>query len=457
MDQGSDRSLLIPVRPAEQVDVARDLFPLRLTPFEYYFLLEDRAHYPSVFPVRLECRGTLERAVFDRALSMAHGRHPLLSARIGHRPGRRPIWLPGEPAPIAWSADGGATSTCAEHGRPGVEITIRQERDASILTFVFHHVAVDGMGAFQFISDLFLAYAHLCSGTGGEPRWSVLKTELLRDRDGHQLFNGRVRLVDIARMYRVMLPLLVRRAAVVDPHGQSPDRAAGAAADFLLHTFDEHQTRQIAKAARRLSVRLHDLLLRDYFLTLADWNRGTSEERRPLRVLVPMNMRRKQDYRMPAANVFGYAFLTRSIAACAAPEQLLRGLQTEMSKIKRTRWALYHEAGMRLFSAWPAMLRWSLKRQWPFATAIFTNLNAGFDHVPLPSRDGRRVAGDLAIEAGYGAGPIRPETRVSVAAHRYAGRLSITLRGDSTVLSRAAQQAMLDNYLNRLRETAELH
>jgi hypothetical protein len=169
-----------------------------------------------------------------------------------------------------------------------------------------------------------------------------------------------------------------------------------------------------------------------------------------------MNMRRKQDYRMPAANVFGYAFVTRSMAACGAPEQLLRGLQNEMSKIKRTRWAVYHEAGMRLFSAWPAMLRWSLKRKWPFATAIFTNLNSGFDHVPLPSRDGRRVAGDLVIEAGYGAGPIRPETRVSIAAHRYAGRLSITLRGDSTVLSRAAQQAMLDNYLNRLRETAGL-
>jgi len=66
------------------------------------------------------------------------------------------------------------------------------------------------------------------------------------------------------------------------------------------------------------------------------------------------------------------------------------------------------------------------------------------------------VAGDLTIEAGYGAGPIRPETRVSIAAHRYAGRLSITLRGDSTVLSRAAQQEMLDNYLNRLRETAGL-
>ncbi|HTM52449.1 MAG TPA: hypothetical protein VL175_00385 [Pirellulales bacterium] len=457
MDQGSDRSLLAPVRPPEQVDVARELFPLRLTPFEYYFLLEDRAHYPSVFPVRLECRGTLERGAFDRALRIAHARHPLLSARIGHRPGRRPIWLPGEPTSIAWSADGGVTGSSAAHGRPGVEIRIAQQGDASILTFLFHHVAVDGMGAFQFISDLFLAYAHACSGAEGEPRWSVLRTELLRDRDGHRLFNRRVRLVDITRMYRVMLPLLVQRAAVIDPHGQSPDPGAGAATDFLLHTFDEHESRQISRAARRLSVRLHDLLLRDYFLTLADWNRGTSQERRPLRVLVPMNMRRKQDYRMPAANVFGYAFLTRSMAACGAPEQLLCGLQNEMSKIKRTRWAVYHEAGMRLFSAWPALLRWSLNRKWPFATAIFTNLNAGFDHVPLPCRDGRRVAGDLTIEAGYGAGPIRPETRVSVAAHRYAGRLSITLRGDSTVLSRAAQQEMLDNFLNRLRETAGLH
>ena len=67
----------------------------------------------------------------------------------------------------------------------------------------------------QFISDLFLAYAHLCSGAEGQPAFRLLRTELLRDRDGHRLSNRRIRLIDIARVYRVMLSLLLRRAAVV--------------------------------------------------------------------------------------------------------------------------------------------------------------------------------------------------------------------------------------------------
>src|SRR5262249_24898969 len=109
-----------------------------------------------------------------------------------------------------------------------------------------------------------------------------------------------------------------------------------------------------------------------------------------------------------------------------------------------------------LFSWFPPLLRYSVRRKWTFATAVFTNLNAGFDHVPLPWRDGRRLAGDLVVEHGYGAGPIRPDTRLSLAIHRYAQRLTIALTCDHRVFNPQQQQALMQAYLEQLRRTMEL-
>ena len=257
-------------------------------------------------------------------------------------------------------------------------------------------------------------------------RHGALDRELLRDRDGHRLFNRRFSLVDLFRVARVSTQILTRRAAVVGERGQRPTTGEHfAESDYLVHTFSSLETAEMGLVARKLSVRLNDLLLRDYFLMLANWNRAGGEARWPIRVLVPTNLRRKEDYRMPAANVFGYAFLSRRIGDADDRTALLASVRQEMGEIKRTKYALYHEAGMRLFCLWLPMLKWNLKRDWPFATAIFSNLNGGFDHLPLPWRNGRRTAGDLVVEAGHGVGPIRPDTRVAVSIHTYAGRLSV--------------------------------
>lgn len=56
------------------------LFPLRFTPFEYYYLLEDRPEYASTFPVRLQSRGQLDREAFSRAFALTLRRHPFLAA-----------------------------------------------------------------------------------------------------------------------------------------------------------------------------------------------------------------------------------------------------------------------------------------------------------------------------------------------------------------------------------------
>ncbi|MBI2826509.1 MAG: hypothetical protein HYX69_17675 [Planctomycetia bacterium] len=430
------------------------LFPLRFTPFELYFLCEDRPDFAGLIPIELEARGRLDRAALERAYALTHIRHPLLSARI--EPDRKgwPFWVTGKPEPIRY--DDSVHDRSRAGSAPGVQVHVRTKGDWIQFLFVFHHVAVDGLGAFQFIGDLFVAYAHACTGSGEPPPWRRLEPERLRDRDGHQLFNRKVRPVDLLRMAKVHLPLSLRQAALVSEEKgrQSGDQTvAGLPTDFLVQHLTEEETTALSRVAAKQSARLNDLLVRDYFLMLADWNRGTSQARRPLRILIPTNMRRREDLLMPAANVFSYAFLTRRAADCKDRERLLAWTRDEMAAMKRDNRGLYYEAALRLICLWPAFLRWSLNRKWAFATAVFTNLGTGFDRVPLPTREGRKTAGDLFFEIGAGAGPIRPDTRISFAAHIYAGRLAIGARCDPQSLTPSQHQALLDAYIDQLKMT----
>jgi len=440
-------------------DVSAPLFPLPFTPFEFYYLLEDRADFPSVFPVTLECRGDLDRAAFAQAYQIAHVRHPFLSARINSDARGWPYWSDGETVSLQWTEANSTASSpavcVADTG--GLRLRVSRDGDRHTFQFIFHHVAVDGMGAFLFIADLFLAYAHYCSGEAGEPELRPLQPQRLRDRDGHQLFNRKVKLIDLLRLGKVFGGLQFRRPAVVVNHNE-PCRESlpvDTIGEYLVHHLTEAETAALSRVARVQTVMLHDLLLRDYFLTLERWNRGTREGRRPIRMAVPTNLRRREDYRMPAANVFSLAFITRQGRQCLRRGELLTSIRDEMALIKSQKRGQYFEAGLRISSFWPTLMRWSVNRKWPFATAVFTNLGTGLDNVPLPAIDGLKVCGALTFEGGAGAGPLRPDTRVSIAVHTYAGRMAVCLRCDPSLFRIEQQREILDSYIEHLRATIE--
>ena len=264
-----------------------------------------------------------------------------------------------------------------------------------------------------------------------------------------------MRLVDLARFLRVILPLNTRKAAIVSNHDHNPTTdLQPLGPDDLVHLLSEHETSELSRIAAMRSVMLHDLLLRDYFLTLNEWNTGTPEARRPIRILVPTNMRRREDYRMPAANVFSFTFLSRrrgTVGTASAlgfdPRRDGRNQAAKARTLLRSRLAHFlHLAGP---------VARSLSRPWPFATAIFSNLGAGLDNVPLPLHNGLRVCGDLVFEGGSGAAPVRPDTRVSFAIHTYAGRMAICVRCDPRSFHRDQRRALMETYVAQLRTTIE--
>ena len=84
---------------------------------------------------------------------------------------------------------------------------------------------------------------------------------------------------------------------------------------------------------------MNDLLLRDLFLTMEQWNRPQPKfSRRPwLRIMMPTDLRSGEDYEMPAANLTGYTFLMRTIRDCASPSELLQSIRNETALIKHRR------------------------------------------------------------------------------------------------------------------------
>jgi NRPS condensation-like uncharacterized protein len=442
---------------SERAPSVMPTFPLRLTPFEYYYLLEDRPDYPSVFCVRLECRGALDRQAFERAFQIAHARHPLLSARLQRDRDGWPMWVSGDVDPIVWNGAGAAPRQefLGQTLAPRLQLSVIQTGDRTTFDFLFHHVAVDGLGGFHFINDLMVAYHHACTGDQAQLTLGTLDPQLLRIRNEHTLFNRGFRWIDLIRYPRVAVPLLFQRVALLSQRENAPSTTAQLRlpTEFLTHTLTEQETAQLTSIARKQSVRLHELLLRDFFLMLAAWNEGSNEARRPMRVLVPTDLRRRPHRHMPAANLFGYTFLTRRAKHCQDRDQLLHSIREETSEIKSTGRAMYHEANLHIGCLWTPLIRSTLDRKSPFATAVFTNLNASFNHVPLPWRDGKRAAGELVFENGYGAGPLRPNTRVSLAVHNYVGRITLAFRCDQYAFPPDQQQAIVQAYLDQIAKT----
>lgn len=445
---------------SDTVDTNRQaLFPLRLTPFEFFFLCDDRAEYRGIIPIVVSAQGKLDEGALEKAFAIAQVRHPLLSARVENDQKGWPSWSAGDPQRVVFERGADAPIQSDAQSTAGVQLRVRVDDIRVRLLFAFRHVAVDGLGAFQFISDVFAAYSHFCSGGIGPPSWRPLEPERLRDRDRHQLFRHKLKLIDVWRILRIHFPLSVRPAALVSEEKRS---VAGDClvpslpTDFLVETLSEDETVALSRVAAKRAVMVNDLLLRDFFMMLAAWNCRTSQERGPLRVMIPTNMRGREDARMPAANVFSYAFVTRYGSACRNRKQLLTSVSDDMANIKRDKLGLHYEAGLRLFCRFPAFVRWSSNRKWAFATAVFTNLGSAFDHLPLPSKDRHKLAGDLILESGAGAGPIRPDTRVSFSVHSYAGRLSIGARCDPRCFTPSQQRDLLDSYVEHLRTTIDL-
>ncbi len=152
-------------------DAASDptLFPLPLTPFELYMLLEDGPSHPMQFCYRLRFQGEVIAEHLEVAVRQALARHPLLTASVQAAGSREFVWVGRAPRSLQWVSPGEDTQLVEPavidiRQGPGVHIACQVSDQRSDLRFTFHHAACDGLGAMDFLVDVLVGYANATLG-----------------------------------------------------------------------------------------------------------------------------------------------------------------------------------------------------------------------------------------------------------------------------------------------------
>lgn len=442
-----------------------DLFPLLLSPFETYMLLDDSPKHPMTFSVEYQLHGTIDRLAMTKAVRESLAGHPLLTSTVNRTALGAYAWNAGSPdhVQVQW-VDCGFQIRPDDlridlSEEPGIRVWACDRGSESVLVFLFHHAACDGIGSIQFVNDLLVCYSNGDGGredleirqsnaallpTRGHSRWGELPAPVTRWQALRSF---------VAEVWRVVghRPEPLRRR-------NAPSRSSEAAitlSGMVQQTLDADLTKRIRNHAREKGVTMNDLLLRDLFVVLQQWNEG-QDDSRYLRVTVPTNLRQQSDWYMPAVNVIGYAFLTRRVGETRDHESLLQSLHLETEAIRKWRLGNFALEAMRSASRVPRVFRYLLQRNRCMATTVFSNLGDVSRYLGrnLPRRGGQISAGTLTIKRVLVAPPPRRMTYFSLAAIYYGREMTICLRRDPVEFNETDAVSFLDKYVEMVRATA---
>lgn len=394
-------------------------------------------------------QGSVDRECWEAAFNDTLERHPLLTSVVN----AKRFWKLSPIRPlIVWLAHGDSlTLKGSEYldisQSPGIRVWIRHGDEKVQLTVQFHHACCDGVGAVQFLGEWFTAY---------HSRLGNRIKKLSQSNLGALTQRGRSRGRPVARwlalksFFSEALKFVTRRIA---PLRGDATHAENLFPGLLEHTFSVEATQRIIQNARQADATLNDLLLCDLFITLAEWNRQTADPTRWLQITIPTSLRRAGDLKCPAANLMGYAFMTRREAECRDNRAtLLESIRVESASMRRRNVAQGTLNGIRHVSKIPGALSWCVSPKVCRATAVFSNLGhvTRRSRCSLPSENGRVVTGDLTLMRVRASPPLRPKTNAVFMAAIYAGELTITMRADDRSLGRDNSHRLLERFVDRL-------
>lgn len=436
-----------------------DLFPLPLTPFERMMLAEDCGGYPMVATVEFSFTGSLDRKLLEEAYATAIARHPLLRARVDRRLFRSPVWIAGEVPELEFSR---ASERCGPQridiGKSsGLLLRVVEATDHVKLQLHVHHACCDGNGILAFLQDLLLIYHQQVAGE--PPQLAAVAFEKLPERNDFAMTSQSIgqwfsrTAFGIREAAKFTLRAIVPLAGKIDKSGE--------VAGFLQIslTSEAELLKGLRKVAVREGVTLNDLLLRDYLATMGDWQRQHSTVAQTdglFRLLVPCDLRTEQHAELPAANVLGYAFLTRAIADSKHSEELLENVQAEMAFIRETNASLYFLRCLEVAARIPGGIAGIGRSRGCFSTSLLSNLGDPSKYFTrsLPRQRGKIAVGELILEDLVAYPPLRAETRAGIVLNTYGDHLSLGLACDARYFSKSSAQEFGQWFLTMLQKTA---
>jgi len=236
------------------------------------------------------------------------------------------------------------------------------------------------------------------------------------------------------------------------------EQDAGVVPELLTWRFAPEQLDRLRGVAKRDGATLNDLVLRDCFLAIRDWNeKHAGTGRQVLRIMVPFNLRGAGRDHLPAANVMGMVNVDRRFNGLWrwTERGLLRSIRRETRLLKATRLAAgFGSAMAAVGTLGGGMRRVFEKTDRCLTSAVVSNLGRVFENLPLDRREGKLIAGGLVVEAVDAAPPVRKGSGVACMLSTYAGRLSLTMRWDSHAYSAAVARELLGCMAARIERTA---
>ena len=484
-------------------------FPLPLTPFEEYMLLDDQPAYPMSCFFMLKLQGRLNTAVFQSALQKILEHHPLLTCSVQEVKGEffwKYIDTPLAVTRLAMDEERQfpptkgidlfrepalKVSVCNENIDPATAVLEGQTN----IVFEVHHSACDAAGIVRFAEDVLCNYAFqrgftdtqreavepgllVRRGIFGKPRNSILRTLPKQFfgifRAWTFLMNRVVPLtpVPIAQLSATYPRRLhVRQNTVIpaqagiqteefnpdslDPclrRGDGKIEHANGVATYpaILHRdLTATETQEIQRRAKQLGITINDLFLCSTFEAMKNWQEQyhvTYRQSGHLRIAVPTNLRTAVDARMPAANIVSMVFLDRRPENIQSTETFYQGVHREMQHIKRCHLGWAFIHGLTVYRSVFGSFRKMMRPDRCWATATVTNLGRLFAAIPLPNREGYiQIDESLELTGIEASPPVRSQTAIGVCVMTHADRMTINLHYDSSLLTRSDAQTLLDN------------
>lgn len=449
--------------------ICDNLFPLKLSDFEFYMLRDETPEHPMVMVLRIHLEGAVNESAFREALVATLDENPLLRSTVQEQHGvscwqlseqtkvpLRVVSCPGEQPPT---------------GCPVVRIDLRQQTGAqfelrrcsgrSVLVCYFHHACVDGLGAIRFLADVFARYGRATAAADEErPTLRVTDPAQLAQRGViPELRRKGGASVSWSEWLKGPLRFLTGKVFTIRAKNDGFQREAGC--DNVLHTavLPRSLQKQLKRLAASRQVSTNDLCMMAYCQQLAQWTATDGGVRGSdmFRVLMPISTRTVEHDRISAANMISYVFQNVRRRDCRNPEALLRKIHRRSTEMIHGNEGAVLLRILALLRRVPGLFRLTRRFQSSFATAVLANVGElkRVFATRFPLRRGRVVAGNLLIQRIDGIAPLRQNTNVAVSFGSYAGELILNLRAHPSVMTSGEAERFLDQLVARLKRISQ--
>lgn len=436
-----------------------------LTPLELFMWLDDRPEFPLLFQVNLCFEGPLDTAAMRDAFRFAQGRHPLVRATVRrHRGGAE--WVAtasGWPELGLFPRDAEDEPGFAAidlTSSPGLHGWMTEMAVGWDIKLLFHHACCDGQGARMFIQDMVLAYAVLTGVSERANPFFSLDVEHLDRRGTYPAPTGRAttlswKLQQIGEFFLCRPQPTARDTGAAIPTATGPSGTGHVG--FCSHTFTADEVARLQDPRRREAASLNDVAVAILFASIGEWQRNHGVHPKAcVRVTVPADLRGREDERMPAANRYTYLFLNRRVRDCTTWESLLGGVQRELQEKLQTRFGVNFLNKIGLLARSPWLMQRVLDGSACFSTALLTNLSDPSrrlrKRLPVDADKFFWLGGARCYDLQVRTPPLRPKTHWGVGIFEYAGRMTVTFRYDSTTISAADAERVLEHYIEGWRQ-----